>query len=94
MNRIVLALPVFLLTACGTPDPYSHSDSWSPSGANAQNLAATIVNPRDLILGRGGSHAVGRQATGAVDRIWQDRPKPLLDATASPGGGASAAGAN
>jgi type IV pilus biogenesis protein CpaD/CtpE len=95
MKRCLLALPLFLLTACGSGDPYRNADTWAPSGVNAENLAAMIANPRNLVLGQNGRRADARQAAGAVDRIWQDRPKPLLSATASAGGGgASAAGSN
>jgi type IV pilus biogenesis protein CpaD/CtpE len=93
MKRVILTLPLFLLTACGNGEAYSGADSWSPSGANAQNIAAMIANPHDLVLGRSEGRADARQAAGAVDRVRQDKPKPLLSATTSAGGGGDGAGA-
>lgn len=93
MKQLVVALPL-LLAACGSGDAYNHADAWSPSGANAQNIAAMIANPHDLVVGRSSGRRDARQAAGAVDRVSQDKPKPLLSATTSAGGGAGAAGAN
>jgi hypothetical protein len=93
MKRSLLALPLFLLAACGSGDPYRRADTWAPSGVNAENLAAMIADPRNLVLGQRGGRPDAQQAVGAVDRIWQDRPKPLLSATA-PAGGGGAGGSN
>jgi len=94
MMRINLALPVLLVAGCASFDPYRRTDVWYPTGANAGNIAAMVAEPRDLILGHGGDRADARQAAGAVDRVWQDRKKPLLNAaSAAPlTGGASGPG--
>jgi hypothetical protein len=94
MMRITLALPVLLVVGCTSSDPYRRTDVWYPTGANAGNIAAMVAKPRDLILGHGGDRADTRQAAGAVDRVWQDRKKPLLNAAgAAPlTGGASGPG--
>lgn len=91
MKHVILALPLFLLGACGTSDPYTRTDSWSLSGANEKNISAMVVNPRDLVSGHGGGRVGAVQAVMAADRIWQDRPKPLLDtAKSGPSGGGGA----
>jgi type IV pilus biogenesis protein CpaD/CtpE len=93
MMRICLALLVLLLAGCTTFDPYQRTDVWLPTGSNAGNIAATAVNPRDLIIGRGESWEDAHQAAGAVDRVWQDRAKPLLKTgDSASGGGAAASG--
>jgi hypothetical protein len=84
MMRITLALPVLLVVGCTSSDPYRRTDVWYPTGANAGNIAAMVAKPRDLILGHSGDRADARQAAGAVDRVWQDRKKPLLNAGAAP----------
>jgi type IV pilus biogenesis protein CpaD/CtpE len=94
MMRISVALLVLLVAGCASSDPYRRTDVWYPTGANAGNIAAMVAEPRDLILGHGGDRADARQAAGAVDRVWQDRKKPLLNAAgaASPTGGAPGPG--
>jgi type IV pilus biogenesis protein CpaD/CtpE len=95
MTRACLALLVLLLAGCADTDPYRRTDVWSPSGANPGNIAAMVANPHDLIIGRGANVADTRQAVIAVDRIWLDRPKPLLTTgSAAAGGGAAAGGQN
>jgi len=92
MMRIHLALLVLLLAGCANTDPYRRADVWSPTGANAGNIAAMAANPHDLIFGRSANGADAHQAAGAVDRVWLDRTKPLLTTgTAAPGGGGGAA---
>lgn len=93
MKRLLFALPVLLLAACEADAPVSVIEGWHMTGANAANLTAMAANPRDLIAGRRGRIGDARQAVGAIDHVWQDRPKPLLDATksGSPVGGAGGA---
>lgn len=96
MIRTVPALVLFLLAGCESADPYHRTDVWYPTGANAGNIAAMAANPRDLIAGRGSERAGARQAAGAIDRVWSDQPKPLLNAAhgAAPAGGAAPGGGN
>ncbi len=85
------AILVGLLGGCEDRDPYRRTDVWYPSGVNAGNIAAMVVNPADLISGHGVQRSDGKEAVTAVNHIWQDRPKPLLDVTAV-GGGSSGNG--
>jgi hypothetical protein len=92
MKRLLFALPVCLLAACETNAPDGGVvEGWHITGVNAANLAAMAANPRDLIVGQDDRHGDGRQAAGAIDHIWQDRPKQLLDATKSASSGGSGA---
>jgi type IV pilus biogenesis protein CpaD/CtpE len=92
MMRIHFLVPVLLLAGCTTFDPYQRKDVWYPAGTNAGNIAAMAANPHDLIVGRGESEADAHQAAGAIDRVWMDRPKPLLSTgSAAPGAAATAA---
>jgi type IV pilus biogenesis protein CpaD/CtpE len=93
MMRITLALPVLLVVGCTSSDPYRRTDVWYPTGANAGNIAAMVAKPRDLILGHSGDRADARQAAGAVDRVWQDRKKPLLNAAGAAGAAPPTGGA-
>jgi type IV pilus biogenesis protein CpaD/CtpE len=94
MIRISLTLLALLVAGCADTDPYRRTDVWYPSGSNAGNIAAMAARPGDLISGRGRDGADARVAAGAVDRVWQDRTKPLFPASASSSttGGAAASG--
>jgi type IV pilus biogenesis protein CpaD/CtpE len=92
MTRISPALLVLLVAGCANTDPYRRTDVWYPTGSNTGNIAAMAARPGDLILGRSGKAGDARQAVGAIDRVWQDRRKPLLPAAASPGSAAGAPG--
>lgn len=74
MSCAVIALLLFGLCGC---DPYQSSGMWQPNGANAGNLAAMAARRQDLIVGRAGSLNDGRLSGDAVERVWQDRPRPL-----------------
>jgi type IV pilus biogenesis protein CpaD/CtpE len=83
MIRAGMALLALALAGCEANDPYRARDLWQPAGANAGNLAAMAARPRDLIVGRGGRLTDGRLSADAVDRVWQDRAKPLTSAKGS-----------
>ena len=81
-----------LLGGCEDRDPYHRTDVWYPSGVNAGNIAAMVVNPADLISGHGVQRSDGQEAVTAVNHVWQDKPKPLPAMTGA-GGGSSGSGA-
>lgn len=89
-----LALGVVLLGGCEDRDPYRRTDVWRPTGAPQANLAAMVANPQDLIRGHGVNRSDPKVANTAIQHIWTDTPKPLLDATgqASGGGGSGGSG--
>ena len=56
-------------------------------------IAAMVANPQDLIHGRGVNKSDPKVANTAIQHIWTDTPKSLLDATGqSSGGGGGGAG--
>jgi len=81
--RVALFAAVLVVAACQQMDPYTRSDMWQPTGANAGNIAAMVANPYDLIHGRGVDKVDSKASNIAVNHIWSDTPKVLLD----PGGG-------
>ena len=90
-----LMASVIVLSGCGGTsdylDPYTKPYTWHPTGAPEANLAAQLVDPHDLVSGRGDTLGDSKQSTSAIERVWQDRPKSL---TAGAAGGASSGGAS
>ncbi|MFN6999003.1 hypothetical protein [Elioraea tepidiphila] len=75
---------VLLVSGCGAAsDPSQREGTWRPSGANAANLRAMIVDPSHLRQGVGDPTGRGRQATNAIERLEDDDLKPLPDIRAS-----------
>ena len=81
----------FVLAACQDMDPYTRTDMWQPTGANAGNIAAMVANPYDLIRGRGVPIVDTKESTIAIGHLWTDTPKPLLGAGGAPVAAASVA---
>jgi type IV pilus biogenesis protein CpaD/CtpE len=50
---------------------------WLPVGVNSRNLAAMVVNPDDLVQGRGNTGADSPLAINAVTRLMDGKLKPL-----------------
>lgn len=90
MTRNALLMLVLVVAGCDSIEPYRRTDVWYPTGANAGNIAAMTVRPRDLIVGRHRSGTDSREAAGAIDRLWQEPTKPLPKGT---GTSSAAAGA-
>lgn len=88
--RITLIGGTLALAGCQELDPYTREGTWQPTGANQGNLAAMVANPQDLIHGRGQRAEDTKEPTLAINRIWTDTPKTLLD----PGGGSSSSGSS
>jgi hypothetical protein len=89
-----LAATVIALSGCDASkdylEPYQKPYAWHPTGAPMGNLAAQLANPLDLAMGRGSTQGDAKEAGLAIERIWQDRPKPISSAS----GGAAGAGAS
>jgi hypothetical protein len=76
-------------------DPYQKPYTWHPTGAPAANIAAQVVNPHDLVAGRGSTREDTQESTVAVQHIWTDTPKPFIpDGGSSGSGSASGAGSS
>lgn len=84
---------ILLLTGCGNLasylDPYQKPYTWRPTDAPTANLAAQLVNPRDLVSGRGSAEGDSKESEQAIERVWQDRPKPIATSSGTSGGGAT-----
>jgi uncharacterized membrane protein YgcG len=88
--RVALIGGTLALAGCQDLDPYTREGMWQPTGANQGNIAAMVANPQDLIHGRGQSVEDTKEPTLAINHIWTDTPKQLLD----PGGGSSSSGSS
>ena len=73
-------------------DPYEKPYTWHPLATPESNLAAQLVDPHDLIRGRGGPEGDAKQADLSVERVWQDRPKQVSDVTGTSSGGGTNGG--
>ena len=58
-------------------DPMRREGTWHPTGANAANLAAEVVNPHDLVEGEAAVGTPAPVAVGPVERLRTDNVKPL-----------------
>jgi type IV pilus biogenesis protein CpaD/CtpE len=79
--RLIPAIgAVVMLQACAATDPQLNRNDWRPTGVNARNIAAQVVDPMDLVRGRGATvGADGNLAAAAVARLRADHVKPLPD---------------
>ena len=87
--RAALLAAVLVVAACQQIDPYTRTDMWQPTGANAGNIAAMVANPYDLIRGRGAAKEDSKASNVAISHVWSDTPKGLLDPGGGSGGGSS-----
>ena len=85
MSRIaMLAVPLLLAGAgCAVTDPLLREGLWHPTGANEANLALMVASPSDLVQGVAAPGADGHAAARAVQRLRQDRVRPLPDSAIS-----------
>ena len=91
---VALAVPMGSLGGCSPSylDPYQKPYVWVPSGAPAANIAAQLVDPHDLVLGRSASEGDGRESAQAIDRVEQDKPKQLISQDMDTGSTAGSSG--
>lgn len=91
-----LLLPILTLAGCAV-DPYTRDGVWRPSAVNDTNLRAMVADPRDLQQGVGEPGANGALAAAAVQRLLEDRVRPLpstnIGGAAGGAGGGSSGGA-
>jgi hypothetical protein len=80
MRTLLLLLAVlFAAQGCEQIDPYLREGNWRPNGSNPRNLRAMILVPAELVAAAPSGHAEGVLAAAAVDRLRQDRVRPLPD---------------
>ncbi|MCW3475826.1 hypothetical protein [Limobrevibacterium gyesilva] len=92
MFRLRLALPLIALSVLtlggcsigeSMVDPYKRPGTWRPMGANALNLELQVARPADLVQGRGTVEADGDSAAKAIERLRNDKVKPLPQSSIS-----------
>lgn len=81
----VAACLCLVCVGCSAADPYDRPGMWQPEGDNASNIAAMAERPFDLIRGRGESTPQIFEGRDAVQRLWQDRARPLSSQAPSSG---------
>ena len=82
-----LGLLLLWLTACAQIDPYQRPGMWQPDNVNDGNIAAELQDKRDLVRGHGAAGPATQTGAWGVERLWQDKVKPLPDsASAAPTG--------
>lgn len=80
-----LALVLLAIAAC-TPDyPMDREGTWSlpEVTSNDRNLRAMVVNPQDLVAGRGDPNSLGVEASRPVTRVFTGNRAALPDLSAS-----------
>jgi uncharacterized membrane protein YgcG len=92
----VAALGLLSLAGCDKIDPLDRPYMWYESGVNAHNIAAMAANPTDLVRGRDQPRRNVSMESDGVDRIWSNKPTPLLGSGSTGGssGGSSSGGAS
>jgi hypothetical protein len=90
-------LAAFLIALAGCAgqnylDPYEKPYAWHPTGAAAANIAAQVVDPHDLVAGRGTNKKDTQESNLAIQHIWADTPKPFITEGGGSSGGGSAGG--
>lgn len=92
-TRSCLRMGILLLTSVGLPacalDPYGRDGVWRPSAVNDVNLRAMVADPRDLQQGVADPGSDGASAAAAIQRLREDRVRPLPPIS-STGGGSTA----
>ena len=82
-GAVILTGSLSGLTACASMDPLTRDDVWRPTHINEANLELQVAHPSDLTVGRGTLTADGDTAAKAVDRLRNDKVKPLPTASIS-----------
>lgn len=84
-SALLLAGCALLLAGCAGGDPFARPGTWRENGAPMHNIAVELVNPHDLVAGRGDIRLSGAIAETAVGGV--------LKAPAGGGGGGGGASA-
>lgn len=90
--RAALLLSCLVLAGCG-PDDFSRPGTWQATGINDANLRAMLADPRHAVGGVGAATDRGEPGVAAIERLNQDRRRPLPDSRAAMIGSAPAASA-
>lgn len=91
MSKAFLLSLTLLLAGCDHYENYQRADVWHPSGVNAANLAATVVDQHDLIHGQSVAGADAGVATSAIERLRKGGSKAIPKVDTSLGNSAATA---
>ena len=90
---LVVSLAVSLVLSACAYDPIDKPGTWRvpPKGltSNDENLRAMLVNPRDMVKGRGEAGGVGATSAAAARRLLTGHRPALPVATARSGSATS-----
>ena len=86
---VLLIASAGALSGCARTDTYNRPYTWHPSGATRANIAAQVVHPEDLVVGRGSDETDAAALVPGIERVDAGQAPP---ASASTGSGASGAG--
>ncbi len=75
--RGVLALTLVLDGCAGAQDPFQREGTWQPTQINDANIAAMVVDKRQLTEGVGDDASPGQLSAQAVARLLTDKVKAL-----------------
>jgi hypothetical protein len=93
-----LTVALIVLAGCGPNsdylDPYKKPYTWHPTGAPAANIAAQLVDPHDLVAGRGTTTIDTQESTLEIQHIWLDTPKSFSSGGSGGTGSAGSPGAS
>ena len=77
-----------LLLIGGCSEPFNRTGTWQATGVNRANLDAEAVDKADAVAGHGLSGSDAVLDTAAVERLYEDKTKPLrIESTTGGGGG-------
>ncbi len=94
MHRVLPPLVLLIagagaLSGCGRLDTYNRPYTWHPTGANAANIAAQVVNPDDLIVGHGSNRPGASIVVPGLQQVDSGQA-PAAAAAGASGAGAGA----
>ena len=101
MRTLPLCIAMLGLAGCDATWPYDRIGTWRPTGVADANIAASVVNPSDLVRGVDYNPRESSVMTAAVERYKVGKVRPLPDvgtgairaiAAATDSGGAAAPG--
>lgn len=76
-----------LLLLGGCSEPFTHPGTWHATGVNQANLDAQTVEKADAVAGHGLPGSDATLDAAAVNRLYDDKAKPLRNESTTSGVG-------
>ncbi len=90
--RAVPLIAAVALAGCALDaDPFQAPGTWRATGDNDHNLRLMVADPGDLARGHGAATSRGAASSAAIQRLRDDKLKPLPSADNFTVGGTNAA---